>query len=161
VVAHTMLAPTASTAWAFVLAAAPDGAAAQGADSLPILLLLISIALHALVSVGVGYLLHRVRSRDKAIDNRFGRHDARLDRIEVGLSDATRSALIHDKKLELLMAREFVPRDECAAFRSEIRDTTTRLFSKVEVVQREGAATKAVCDLILNRLNREPRDGQA
>jgi len=122
-------------------------------DSLPILLLLISIGLHALVSAGVGYLLHRVRSRDKTLDNRLARHDVRLGRVETGLADAVQSSVVHDKRIETLMAREFVPRAECAASRSEIRDTSTRLFSKVEALQRESAATKAVCDTILGRLD--------
>ena len=51
------------------------------------------------------------------------------------------------------MAREFMPRDECHVFRTETRDTATRLFSKVEAVQRETSATKAVCQTILSSLN--------
>ena len=130
-----------------VLAAAP---AAPG-PNLSALWLVVFSLLHALVSVGVGYLILRIRSRDKTIDDALAHNARRIDRVEIGLSEASRSSLIHDKKLEVLMNREFVPRDECQAFRGETRETTTRLFAKVEALQKEAAATKAVCDTILDR----------
>jgi len=136
------LAPTAPTAWPVIAAVASTGDASLG-DFLPILLLIISIALHALVSLGVGYLLHRVRTRDKAIDEAFGAHAQRLDRMEAGLADAIQRSVVHDKRIEVLLNREFVPRGECAAFRGEIRDTSTRLFAKVETLQQAAAATAA------------------
>ena len=127
-----------------VLAAAP--AAPEAGPNLSALWIVVSLLLHALVSVGVGYLILRIRSRDKTIDEAISRNATRIDRVEVGLSDAMRSSLVHDKKLEVLMNREFVPRDECRTFRGENRETTTRLFAKVESLQKDAAATKAACD---------------
>jgi len=125
-----------------VLAAAP----AAPEPNLSALWLVVFSLLHALVSVGVGYLILRVRSRDKTIDDALSRNAARIDRLDAALSNAIQSSTIHDKKIELLMAREFVPRNECQGFRDENRQTTTRLFAKVESLQKQAAATKSVCE---------------
>ena len=140
------------------LAQAASAAEAPGSVLPTFFLLVVSVILHAIVSVAVGYTLHRVRSRDRQIDDWLTMHGRRIDSVETGLANQAQASLLHDKKLEVLMNREFVPRDECRGFRGEIRDTSTRIFSKIEELQKAEAATRATteaaCRQILERLDR-------
>ena len=64
---------------------------ANVAPNLSALWLVVSIVLHAIVVAGVGYLLLRIRSRDKTLDDRLDRHEERFRQAGTALSEATQA----------------------------------------------------------------------
>jgi len=116
----------------------------------------------------LGYLLKRqIDQNDEKID----RMDRRLERLEDRGQEAATGSIVADGKIREGLAKEYVSQAACARCHDETRETTTRIFAKVEDLQKgqariEGemagltAAVKGLCEGIGRVAAQGGRDGQ-
>jgi hypothetical protein len=113
---------------------------------IPALQFVLSVALG-----GVGWLLKRQVDQ---VDRKLEAQCRRITLIESRAGDIDKASLIADSLIRERLPATYVSKESCNLCSSQVRETTTRLFSKVERLQ-EGQAELAGKIDVLIQLIRE------
>lgn len=100
----------------------------------------VALLVQIVVAIGTGLITaSRVAAvfeeRFKAMGETLRGHAARLDDLDERLAAATQDSMVYDSQIRERLGKDYVPRDDCRQMRAEDRETRTRLFAKIEVVQ--------------------------
>ena len=88
----------------------------------------VKILIQVLLVTGLGIVGHFLRKT-------LNHFDARIAKVEDRSQETSTASIRADGRIRETLAREYVDRDGCARRHDETRDTTTRIFTKVEALQ--------------------------
>jgi len=111
-------------------------------------------AIVALVAAVIGGLISGAVQKEKlrGLSDHLKTHGARLAGLEGRLAQGATDALMHDKRIEVDMARTAMTRDECLRREAAQTDRMVRIFGKIEELQKGQARIEAGFALMAGRV---------
>jgi hypothetical protein len=94
----------------------------------------------------VGYLLKRQIDQN---DRKLEALCRRMGQIETKAGDIDKASLVADSLIRERLAVTYVSKDTCAMHGTETRETTTRLFGKVEDLQKGQSKLSGQMDVLI------------
>jgi len=102
---------------------------------------LTTLVVNALLVVGLGGVAHFLRKTLNHFNERIARNEEHSRTAQI-------DSVVADGRIKENLARGYVPRDECRQARTEIRDTTTRIFTKIEDLQQGQSRAEGKIDTL-------------